>query len=93
MDKLKGQCPGFKICQLLPLFAKIDATTFKGNMANHSKIQRKHNFKGYEKYKLFNLTNFISVLAPFRLMQQSLSRTRCRMKCLNSVLNLLSNGT
>ena len=33
--------------------------------------------KGYKKYKLFDVTKVISVLQAFRLIQQSLSRTRC----------------
>ena len=38
-----------------------------------------------KKYKLFNVTKFISVLPTFSLIQQSLSRTRCWMKSLHSV--------
>ena len=47
---------------------------------------------GYKKYKLFDITKFILVLPTFRLIQQSLSRTRCLMKSLHFVLKLLSNG-
>ena len=46
-----------------------------------------------KKYKLFDVTKFILVLPTFRLIQQSLSRARCRMKSLHSVSKLLSNGT
>ena len=44
----------------------------------------RHNV-GYKKYKLFDVTKFILVLPTFRLIQQSLSRTRCLMKSLHSV--------
>ena len=47
---------------------------------------------GYKKYKLFNVTRFILVLPTFRLIQQSLSKTRCWIKGLHSVLKSLSNG-
>ena len=43
--------------------------------------------------KLFDYTKFISVLLTFLPIQQSLSKTKCWMKSLHSVLKLLSNGT
>ena len=48
---------------------------------------------GYKKYKLFDVTKFIVVLPTILLLQQSLSKTRCSMKSLHSVLKILSNGT
>ena len=44
----------------------------------------RHNL-GHKKNKLFDVTKFISVLPTFRLIQQSLSRTRCWMKSLHSI--------
>ena len=46
-----------------------------------------------KKYKLINGTKFILVLPTFLLIQQSLSMTRCSMKCLHSDAKHLSNGT
>ena len=36
-----------------------------------------HDLRYKQKYKLFDITNFILVLPSFQLTQQSLSRTRC----------------
>ena len=38
-----------------------------------------HNL-GHKKYKLLDVTKFILVLPTFRMIQQSLSRTKCSMK-------------
>ena len=46
-----------------------------------------------KKYKLFDLTKFILVLPTFLMIQQSLSKTKCSMKCLHSGSKLPSNGT
>ena len=46
-----------------------------------------------KKCNLLNMTKFISVLSSFRLIQQSLSRTRYQMISLHSALKSLSNET
>ena len=54
-------------------------------------IKHRQNKEAYylEKYSLFKVTKFISVLPTFRLMQQSLLRTTSRMKSLDFVLKSL----
>ena len=49
--------------------------------------------KNAKYYKLFDVTKSILVRPTFQQIQQSLSRTRCGMKSLHSVLKLLSNET
>ena len=46
-----------------------------------------------KKYTLCDVIKFILVLSTFRLIQQSLSRTRCWLKSLHSVSKLLLNWT
>ena len=43
---------------------------------------------GYEKYRLFQVTKFISVFPTFRRIQQLLQRARCYMENLRSVPKL-----
>ena len=47
----------------------------------------------YQKYKIIDLIKVISVLPTFRLIQQSLSTSAYWIKTIQSVYNLLLNGT
>ena len=52
-------------------YGKIDIEIPRKSKIHDTQIEK------IEKYKLFDVTKFISVLPMFRLIQQSLTRTRC----------------